>query len=239
MNVRSIKYLFPAAIAVAVLLAPAVVTAAAQLPPGNRTYEHILAATKAYYAAWSYTRDDEVYDQAGRFYAKSPNNVYWDPLPPLAGYRGWTEYQTVIADVWKPAGIVAAAILLAHDGSFRAWRHDDVVWTTANCLVYAEYASGASSATMPCRGLQIWTLQDSAWLIVHEHYSGAVYPPAKLFHSPRKADPRIQTDGEFAGIAARLAAAWRRRICGHRRPPRGRLVQRPHGAGRGAAQGVL
>ncbi|HJP36243.1 MAG TPA: hypothetical protein QF901_09640, partial [Gammaproteobacteria bacterium] len=134
---------------------PALSSEVQSLTADSRDYQTILELTKGYYAAWSYTKDDTAYDQAGRYYSKGPDNVYWDPLPPLEGHRGWDEYRDVITNIWIPAGMEAAGILFANDGSLQAWRFEDVIWTTANCIVHGQYRSGAT-ATTPCRGTQIW-----------------------------------------------------------------------------------
>ncbi len=187
--------------------APSYAAVIQPLSPETGIYRLILEKTKAYYTAWSYTKEDQVYDQAGVYYSKNPDNVYWDPLPPLKGYRGWSEYQNVIESVWKPNGLAAAGILFAHDGSFQAWAYEDVVWTTANCLVYAQYDSG-KSATIPCRGTQIWNREDGKWLLVHEHYSGASDLGNTLFQSPEKAGTQAKTETAFAILGKQLLAAW-------------------------------
>lgn len=170
-------------------------------------YQSILKITKAYYAAWSYTKDDTVYDQAGRYYSKNPDNVYWDPLPPLEGHRGWDEYRNVIKNIWIPAGMDAAGILFANDGSFQAWRYEDIIWTTANCIVHAQYNSGIS-VTMPCRGTQIWINEDGNWVVAHEHFSATVNPGEKLFQGTRNANIQFNTNAEFLKLSKQHAAVW-------------------------------
>ncbi len=177
------------------------------LSPETAIYQIILKKTEGYYVAWSYNRNDTVYDQAGVYYSKNPDNLYWDPLPPLKGYRGWAEYQNVITSVWKPHGLAAAGILFAHDGSFQAWGYQDVIWTTANCLVYAQYDSG-QNATMPCRGTQIWTKENGKWLLAHEHFSGTTELGGKLFQSTEKAVVRRKPSPEFLKLSTQVAAAW-------------------------------
>lgn len=178
-----------------------------RLSVNSRIYQHILDKTHGYYKAWAYTREDTVFDQANVYYSKRPNNVYWDPLPPLAGYRGWEEYQDVITRVWKPNGLAAAGILFSHDDSFKAWRYGDVVWTTANCLVHAEYNEGHTQ-TMACRGTQVWEKQAGNWLLVHEHYSGAVNPAEKMYQGKRAADSRIKTNAGFLKLTEQLTSEW-------------------------------
>ena len=196
------------AVAVGMLLLTSAYAAEIQrLGLQDETYVTILNATKGYYQAWSYTRESDVYDQAGRFYSKNPNNVYWDPLPPLEGFRGWNEYRSVIETVWKPAGVAAAAILFAHDNSFRAWQHGDVVWTTGNCVVRTEGEDG-QAATSACRGLQVWEKQAGEWLIAHELFSSTVHPAGGLFQGTRKADGRIRPDPEFKRLSQDIARRW-------------------------------
>lgn len=178
-----------------------------RLGPQDEAHVDILNLTKGYYQAWSYTRESTVYDRAGRYYSKQPNNVYWDPLPPLEGFRGWNEYQSVIETVWKPAGVAAAAILFAPDGSFRAWRHGNVIWTTGNCMVRTELEDG-KTATSACRGLQVWEKKAADWRIMHELFSSPVHPAAGLFQGARKADDRIRPDPEFTRLSQEIARRW-------------------------------
>ncbi len=178
-----------------------------RLEPGNTLFQHILGLTLEYYRAWSYTSEDTVFDQAGEYYAGGADNVYWDPLPPLEGYRGWSEYKNVIATVWKPSGMQAAGILFAHDGSFQAWRHGEVVWTTGNCLVSAQHSNGSTS-TMPCRGTQVWTREGDSWLVAHEHFSSTITPDASLFQGKRKPDAKITVNRDFLQRAKEHARNW-------------------------------
>ena len=173
----------------------------------SEIYQLILTKTEAYYVAWSYTKDDKVYDQAGIYYSKDPDNVYWDPLPPLKGHRGWVEYQNVIDTVWKAHGLAAAGILFAHDGSFQAWTYQDVIWTTSNCIVYVQTDTG-QGATAPCRGTQIWIVEDRDWLLAHEHFSSTSELAGKIFQGAGETDVRIKTNAEFLKISEQLAAAW-------------------------------
>lgn len=177
------------------------------LSPETDVFQLILGKTEGYYDAWSYTRADKVYDQAAVYYSKDPNNLYWDPLPPLKGYRGWKEYQDVIERVWKPNGLSAAGILFAHDSSLQAWRYRDLIWTTANCLVYAQYDT-RSSVTMPCRGTQIWTNEDGNWLLAHEHFSAATELGDNMYKGSGKSDAHVETSTEFLKISKQLATAW-------------------------------
>ncbi len=192
---------------IALLLGSTFTWGAELLPVGHPLRQEILALTQDYYQAWSYTRADTDYEQAGRFYSQRPDRVFWDPLPPLEGYRGWAEYRDVVAKVWRPAGLLAASIQLAHDDSFRVWRQQDTVWTIGNCLVYTESASG-ETATVPCRGTQIWVRENGRWLIAHEHFSAPVQPSAHLLQSRRRADPRLRPDAEFTDLVQRIDRCW-------------------------------
>ncbi len=194
-------------VVIALFVNPVLSSEVKLLTSDSDDFQSILKITKAYYAAWSYTKEDTVYDQAGRYYSKNINNIYWDPLPPIGGHRGWGTYRNVIKNVWIPAGMDAAGILFANDGSFQAWRFDDVIWTTANCIVHAQYKSGMS-ATMPCRGTQIWVKEGGLWLVAHEHFSANVNPGDKLFQGTRNVDTHLNTNAEFLKLSKRVAALW-------------------------------
>jgi ketosteroid isomerase-like protein len=170
-------------------------------------FHEVFDRTVDYYAAWSYTREDTRYDEAGVFYSQQPDLVFWDPLPPLGGHRGWAEYRQVIDGVWKPAGMVAAGILLARDGSFAVWRHGDVILTTANCIVHAEFVA-ALPATTPCRGTQLWQREQNDWRVVHEHFSSPMSPHAALYLAERTVDDRLRVSAAFLARARSVAAAW-------------------------------
>ncbi|MES9950603.1 MAG: nuclear transport factor 2 family protein [Candidatus Thiodiazotropha sp.] len=190
-----------------VVIKPIVSEEVTVLEESREDFKTILKATKDYYAAWSYTQKDTVYDQAGVYYSKHPDNVYWDPLPPLEGHRGWGQYKDVIEKVWLPAGMVAAGILFANDGSFQAWRYGDVIWSTSNCIVHAQY-KGGMSRTMPCRGTQIWSHEKGKWVVQHEHFSTTINPSGKLF---KIADHKKQisvSSEEFDQLSQRLLGEW-------------------------------
>ncbi|MES9976188.1 MAG: nuclear transport factor 2 family protein [Candidatus Thiodiazotropha sp.] len=177
------------------------------LKESSENFQTIFKITKDYYVAWSYTQKDTEYDQAGVYYSKNPNNVYWDPLPPLEGHRGWEQYKDVIEKVWLPAGIVAAGILFANDGSFQAWRYADVIWTTANCIVRAQY-KGGMSRIMPCRGTQVWTQENGKWVVQHEHFSATVNPSGKLFKISEDGKQKTESNSEIKKLSDELIGEW-------------------------------
>ncbi|MDJ0926032.1 MAG: nuclear transport factor 2 family protein [Gammaproteobacteria bacterium] len=206
MILRAVAYAGCLALA-ALLLVTAHAEQIRKLDLTDDIHARILALTKSYYQAWSYTQDSTAFDRAGRFYSKNQDNVYWDPMPPLEGFRGWDEYQHVVETVWIPGGMVAAGILFASDGSFQAWRHANVVWTASNCLVHPQMQDGSTS-TIPCRGSQVWERSTGDWLVVHEIFSAPVHIAGTLFRSPRKADERVRPDAEFTRLGREIAARW-------------------------------
>jgi len=170
-------------------------------------FHEVFDRTVDYYAAWSYTQADTRYDEAGQFYSQQPELVFWDPLPPLGGHRGWAEYRHVIERVWKPAGMIAAGIRLARDGSFSAWRHGDVILTTANCIVHAEFVA-APPATTPCRGTQLWQREQDGWRVVHEHFSSPMSPHAVLYRDEPPVQEQLRVSAPFLARARSVAEAW-------------------------------
>lgn len=189
------------------LALPLRVLALEPLSRDEPTFREVFDRTVDYYAAWTYTREDLRYDEAGVFYSQQPDLVFWDPLPPLGGHRGWAEYRDVIERVWKPAGMVAAAIRLARDGSFTAWRHGDVVLTTANCIVHAEFAA-APPATTPCRGTQLWQREGQEWRVLHEHFSSPMSPHAVLYRADGAAEEQRPAGTALLERVRSVAAAW-------------------------------
>lgn len=207
MNKQILKVRLLCAFASVLFINPVFSSELKLLTSDSDDYQTILKTTKDYYKAWSYTKEDKQYDQAGQYYSNATDNQFWDPLPPLGGHRGWQEYQHVIEKVWLPAGIISAAILFSHDGSFRAWRHGDVIWTSANCLVRAEY-SNTSNSTVPCRGSQIWQKENNQWHVVHEHFSTPIVPNGNLFQGQRNPEHAIKVNKVFLKRAQAAAMQW-------------------------------
>lgn len=156
--------------------------------------------------AWSFHKDDKVFDDAGADYSRRPDALFWDTSLPLQGFRGWAEYQHVIK-TWLAHGIDRADIAVVDVGRFKGWRYKDVVWNVMHCKVDLVMANGATPKHL-CRGTAIWEWEGDRWRLAHETFSSPVKPEQTVFQGERPADPRIEPHQELMAQAREVAAAW-------------------------------
>lgn len=156
--------------------------------------------------AWSFHKDDKVFDEAAVDYSKRPDALFWDTSLPLQGFRGWAEYQHVIKS-WLAHGIDQADITVIDLDQFRGWRYKDVVWNLLHCKVDLVLASGDRPQPR-CRGTSIWEWEGDRWRLAHETFSTPVAPADPVYQGERPADPRIEPHLELMPIAQQIAAAW-------------------------------
>jgi len=105
------------------------------------------------------------------YYAKDPGLAFFDVAP--LKYRGWQEYEEGWAKVikdWKSMNV-------ALNPDFKAARLGNVVWATSTMHFGIEPRKGAVM-NGDGRMTQIWERRGDNWLIVHEHISMPMEPPA-------------------------------------------------------------
>ncbi len=156
--------------------------------------------------AWSFHKDDEVFDEAGVDYSKRPDALFWDTSLPLQGFRGWQEYQHVIK-IWLAHGIDQADISVIDTDQFRGWRYKDVVWNLMHCEVALKLTNGGQPKPR-CRGTAIWEWEGDRWRLAHETFSTPVATDQPVYQGQRPDDPRIEPNLELLAIAREMAAAW-------------------------------
>lgn len=155
--------------------------------------------------AWSFAAGDARFDEAGPDYTRRPDAVFMDPIPPLAGYRGWEEYRHAVP-TWVERGIRRATFAVSAE-EFRAWRDRDVVWNIMRCSV-ALTLPDDTAVEQECRGTTIWEWEGDDWRLAHEHFSVPAEPGGVTFSGPHRADPRIEAHPQFLSRARRIASAW-------------------------------
>ncbi len=156
--------------------------------------------------AWSFHKDDKVFDEAGVDYSKRPDALFWDTSIPLQGFRGWDEYQHVIKS-WLAHGIEQADIAVIDTDQFKGWRYKDVVWNLMHCEVALRLANGEQPKPR-CRGTSIWEWEGDRWRLAHETFSTPVTADQPVFQGKRPDDPRIEPHLDFLAMAKQMAAAW-------------------------------
>ncbi len=157
-------------------------------------------------AAWSFHKDDAVFDEAAPDYTHRPDAVFWDTAPPLQGFRGWSEYRKA-AENWSKHGIDQADISVVDLQQFKGWRYQDLVWNIMHCGISLKFASG-ENAEHRCRGTVIWEWEGDRWRLAHEVFSAPVEPGQTVFQANRPQDPRIEPYLDLMQRAKQLASAW-------------------------------
>lgn len=112
-----------------------------------------------YYASWSYWSDENgnvaptELDDVAVLYTENPDAIYYDPLPPIEGYRGWQKFGQVYK-TWAESNIVRADI--RYGGELKVFRlSDNLVYTTSLADVDTYFADSRKSTLKP-RVTHIW-----------------------------------------------------------------------------------
>ncbi len=108
---------------------------------------------------------------AAPFYAKEADHVFFD-IAPLK-YTGWAEYAQGVKKVI--ADFASLKLTLADD--VRTHRQGNLAWATAT-VTFDTVTKGGAKLTLPTRWTLIWEKRGKDWLIIHEHYSTPLPPPA-------------------------------------------------------------
>jgi ketosteroid isomerase-like protein len=126
-----------------------------------------------YCASWSTRTGQPDFEQAGRFYARDPEIVYYDNGLPRDGHQGWENlkaglltnvYPNIASLEWIPWDVWAQC-------------RGNLAWTGFNWRITA-VAKDGSVDEREGRMTILWEQRDGVWLIVHEH-SSVPYDPSK------------------------------------------------------------
>lgn len=163
-----------------------------------------------YYAAWSWegsVPNASDFDGAGQFYAKEPDLIFYDPLPPVEGHRGWQGIKTGVAQVWGDAGIISANITPC--GELQVWRRGNLALSISFPTASAKLRNGQAQE-IEQRHTIVWQQRDGKWLIVHEHASASVSLGSNL--QQRGGTTSGGDDvGEFSQLVREFWSAWNTR----------------------------
>ncbi len=176
------------------------------LKTGSKELQPFIQLMQNNLAAWSFHKDDIVFDEAAPDYTRRPDALFWDTAPPIAGFRGWAEYRFA-AKNWAKNGIDQADITLIDPEQFKGWRYQNVVWNIMHCGISLTFASG-KKAEHRCRGTLIWEWEGDRWRLAHEVFSAPVEPGQAVFQGMRPHDPRIEPYVELMARAKQTARAW-------------------------------
>lgn len=167
---------------------------------------YFISRMEANLKAWSYREGDARFDEAGPDYSTRPDVVFWDPIPPVEGYRGWDAYKSAVP-VWIKNGIVEGNFSLSDADRFRAWQSKDIAWNVLYCDVKMRLANNQEIG-QACRGTVIWAREHGSWKIVHEAFSvpSDIERPG-FFIEPHE-DKRIKPNERFARRVKNLMLMW-------------------------------
>jgi ketosteroid isomerase-like protein len=116
--------------------------------------------------AWSSTDASGV----AQYYAQEPGHVYYDITP--MKYNGWQEYAAGYNKLM--ANYSSVKFILGPDA--QAHQHGNLAWSTTTWR--AELVKGGTKETLEGRWTAIFERRGDKWIIVHDHFSVPLPPPA-------------------------------------------------------------
>ena len=119
------------------------------------------------FAAWSTDTGQVDYEAIGRFYAKEPENVFFVPMPPLSGYKGWHNFRNGIE---KNLFNSASKFHLTAKDDLQLWRKDDLAWGTFT-FNFSKTSINEQVLEFEARMTAIFERCNDRWLLIHEHAS--------------------------------------------------------------------
>jgi ketosteroid isomerase-like protein len=163
-----------------------------------------------YYNAWSSALSGnglEALDYPARFYTKDEGAIFYDPLLPLEGHRGWQKFKFDVAKVWSEAGIVSANIQRVGEVALR--QYGNLAWAAVPHQAIVKLNNGQEK-TVAQRQTFVWQRRDNQWLIIHEHASAAVTLGSQL---PQHSDTtqKEQSSPKFKELVHHFWSAWNTR----------------------------
>ena len=119
------------------------------------------------FSAWSTDTGQVDYEAIGRFYSKDPENVFYVPMPPLGGYKGWHNFRNGIE---KNLFISVSKFRLTAKDDLQLWRKDEVAWGTFTFNFFKTNID-KQVTEFEARMTAIFEQRNGQWLLVHEHVS--------------------------------------------------------------------
>ena len=116
---------------------------------------------EAHAAAWSKAIKNP--EAPARFFAPDEDVIYFDLIPPFAGYRSWKQLKDSIPDT------IISATFTMHDNLYVKCKND-IAWTVSSFHLSLKFKEG-EEIEGDARQTVIWEKRDGKWLIVHLHES--------------------------------------------------------------------
>ena len=157
---------------VTILLVPLSVPATCQTSSSNptnaRDTSQFRDRLQQLYDAWS----DLDPSKPAKFYAKDVNLTFFDITP--MKYKGWNEYAAGVPKAF--ADYKSGKFTVGDD--LQVHRHGNLTWATCTWTGDLTRKDG-SHENATGRYTAVWEKRGKDWLIVHEHMSVPLGPPAK------------------------------------------------------------
>lgn len=128
--------------------------------------DDITALVKGYYAAWNTLNPDN----AGKFYAKDADLVFFD-VAPLKYAGGWKEYSETFKKEVLPG---FTSLVLTPGNDLRVTRKGNIALATLTFHLAAKQKDG-QALEFDGRHTLVWEKRGAQWLIIHEHVSKPLF----------------------------------------------------------------
>ena len=128
--------------------------------------DDINALVKDYYAAWNTLNTDN----AGRFYAKDADLVFFD-VAPLKYAGGWKEYSETFKKDVLPG---FTSLVLTPGNDLKVTRKGNIALATLTFHLAAKQKDG-QAMEFDGRHTMVWEKRGAQWLIIHEHISKPLF----------------------------------------------------------------
>ena len=128
--------------------------------------DDIKALVKGYYAAWNTLNTDN----AGKFYAKDADLVFFD-VAPLKYAGGWKEYSETFKKDVLPG---FTSLVLTPGNDLKVTRKGNIALATLTFHLAAKQKDG-QALDFDGRHTMVWEKRGAQWLIIHEHVSKPLF----------------------------------------------------------------
>ena len=128
--------------------------------------DDINALVKGYYAAWNTLNTDN----AGKFYAKDADLVFFD-VAPLKYAGGWKEYSETFKKDVLPG---FTSLVLTPGNDLKVTRKGNIALATLTFHLAAKQKDG-QALDFDGRHTMVWEKHGASWLIIHEHISKPLF----------------------------------------------------------------